>query len=179
MRCWGAVVLGLAVTTTAGAQVLMVGAAGTITNEINPESRPGESFHSNNTITPAFFVGVPASSDTLVRLRTFDLPHEQVVADGVAETHLRALTVGVDYLMQGAFGKTLFSGGLGGYKLDVSGSNPPAGLEDWEFGWFVGVGEWFAMTQHSQFTLELNYHNTNHPGRPQILSLSAGLAFTF
>ena len=179
MKVLGAAVLGLAFVTTAGAQVLTLGAAGTITNEINPESRPGQTTLSNNTITPSLFVGFPILNDTMVLLRAIDLPHEQVVGTSVVDSRLRGVTIGVDYLMLSVFGRTVFSGGIGGYKLDLEGSSPPPGVETWDFGWYVGVGEWFPMTRSSQLTLELDYHNTSHPGKPQILSLSVGLAFTF
>ncbi len=178
MKVWGAALLGLALVTTAEAQVLTLGAAGTVTMELNPDSRPGKSTLSNNAITPALFVGFPIQNDTMLRLRAIDLPHEQVVGSEVIDSHLRGVTVGVDYLMLSVLGRTVFSGGLGGYKLDLAGSNPPPGVETWDFGWYVGVGEWFPMTRRSQLTLELNYHRTSHADTPEILSLSLGLAFT-
>jgi hypothetical protein len=179
MRVWGAVLLGLAVVTTAEAQVLTVGAAGTITMEINPASRPGASTLSNNTITPSLFIGFPIEKDTIIRLQVVDLPHEQVVGNQVIDSRLRGVTVGVDYLMVSTFGRAVFSGGLGGYKLNLQGSNPPPGVESWDFGWYVGIGEWFPMSRRTQLTMELSYHNTTHSDKPQILSLAVGLAYTF
>jgi len=173
------VLLGLAFAGAAEAQVITLGAGGTITTEINPASRPGHSTLSNNSITPTVFIGFPISDDTMVRLRMVELPHEQVVGSDVLDSRLRGVTIGVDYLLVSDFGRTAFSGGLGGYKLELKGANPPPGIESWDFGWYLGVGEWFPMTKSSKLTVELAYHNTSHSDKPQILSLSLGLAFTF
>jgi hypothetical protein len=186
MRYLGVTVAAFLLAATAQAQLwksqsLVAGAAASTNWELSPESRPGQDTFHNTSIMPSAFVGVSVMGDTLVRLRLFDLPHEQVVGADVVDSRLRGATVGVDYVMVSVFGHTLFSGGLGTYKLDLEGS--PTGdakdLETWDFGWFVGVGEWVTMTKNTQFTFDLTYHRTAHPGTPQILSVSFGLAFLF
>ena len=185
MRHIGVAVVALLVTAAAQAQLgqspaIVVGAAGGTTFELSPESRPDEDWLHNGSISPSVFLGMPVMPDTLVRLRAFDLPREQVVGDAVVDSHLRGVTVGVDYLMVSTFGRTVFSGGIGSYELDLEGS-PAAGaeLETWEFGWFVGIGEWIPMTRRTHLTIDLTYHSTSHPSRPQLLSAALGLAFFF
>ena len=180
MRVLGVAVIGLLLAAAVQGQALVVGAAGGTTWELSPESRPTQDWLHNTSIAPSVFVGVAVSSDTLVRLRAFDLPREQVVGEAVVDSHLRGVVAGVDYLMKSAFGQTIFSGGIGSYKLDLEGSRPDAATyETWDFGWYVGVGEWIPMTRRSQLTFELAYHATAHPSKPQLLSASLGLAFTF
>lgn len=179
MRYVGAALIGLLLATAAHGQALVFGAAGMTTWEINPDSRPAEDWLHNSSVTPSVFVGVPITSDTMVRLRGFDLPRELRVGDEVFDSRLRGVTVGVDYLMMSVFGRTAFSGGIGGYELDVEGTPGAADLETWDFGWFVGIGEWIPMTRNCDLTFELAYHNTSHPGRPQLLSVSLGLALAF
>ena len=180
MRFLGVVVVGLLLAAAAQGQALVVGAAGGTTWELSPESRPDQDWLHNTSIAPSVFVGLPVSGDTLVRLRAFDLPREQVIGDDVVDSHLRGITVGVDYLMTSVFGRTVFSGGVGSYQLDLEGSRPDAAdLETWDFGWYVGVGEWIPMTRRTQLTFELAYHNTSHAAKPQLLSISLGLAFSF
>jgi hypothetical protein len=183
MRYLGVVATMLLLATAAQAQlwqskVLWLGGSGTITTEINPASRPGQSTLSNNTITPSFFVGFPILDDTIVRLSTIQLPHEELVGTDVYKTRLDGVTIGVDYLLLSFFGRTLFSGGLGSYNLKVQGGSPPPGIEGWDFGWYVGVGEWFPMSKKIQLTMNLNYNTTAHNARPQIVSFSLGLAFS-
>jgi hypothetical protein len=185
MRFLGVAVTALLAATAAQAQLwqsaaLVVGAAGAVTWELNPESRPDQDTLYHNSITPSLFVGIPVMGDTLVRLRALDLPTEMVVGETTTDSRLRGVVVGVDYMMVSVFGKTVFSGGLGSYQLDLEGS--PDGAEDletWDFGWYVGVGEWVPMTKRSQLTFELAYHTTAHPGKPQLLTASLGLAFSF
>jgi hypothetical protein len=185
MRYLGVAVMVVLAATAAQAQLwqsptAIAGAAGAVTWELNPESRPDQDTLYHNSITPSLFVGLPVMGDTLVRLRALDLPLEQVVGDTVMDGRLRGVVVGVDYFMVSTFGKTVFSGGLGSYQLDLEGS--PDGAEDietWDFGWYVGVGEWVQMTKKTALTFELAYHTTSHPGRPQLLSASLGLAVSF
>lgn len=179
MRVLGVVVLASILATAAHGQVVMLGAAGSISGELNPDSRPDEEWLGNTTIMPDLFVGFPILNDALVRLRALDLAHEQAVEGAVIDSRLRGVTIGVDYLLVSTFGRTVFSGGVGGYKLDLEGGGHPPDSEPWEFGWYVGIGEWFPMSKASRLTLELDYHNTAHPGRPQLLSLSVGMAFSF
>jgi hypothetical protein len=176
MKVGRAMLLATLVTGAAQAQMITFGAAGTVTTEINPASRPGSSTLSNNTVTPALFVGFPILDDTMVRLRAIDLPHEQLVGSTVYDSRLHGFTVGVDYMLLSYFGRTLFSGGIGGYQLDIRSSNPPPGVEGWDFGWYVGVGEWFPMSKATRLTIELTYNATSHPDNPQIVALSFGLA---
>jgi len=180
MRVLGVVVASVLLAAVAQGQMVVAGASGGVTWEINPDTRPDDNWLQNNSIAPSVFVGVPIMGDTLMRLRAFDLPREQAVGESVVDSRLRGVTVGVDYLMVSLFGKTVFSGGLGSYQLDIEGSSPElADLESWDFGWFVGIGEWIPMTRNSHITFDLTYHSTSHPGRPQLLSAAVGLAFYF
>jgi hypothetical protein len=186
MRYLGVAAAAMLLAAAAQAQLwksntLVVGASGATTWEINPEARPDKDTLHNTTIAPSVFVGVSLMGDTVVRLRAFDLPHHQMVGETVVDSRMRGVVVGVDYLMVSSFGHTVFSGGLGSYKLDLEGS--PVGeaedLETWDFGWYAGVGEWIPMTKRSQLTLEFAYHSTGHPDTPQFISASLGLAFAF
>jgi hypothetical protein len=185
MRYVGVAVVALLASAAADAQLwqsrmLSVGAAGAVSFELGPESRPDEDYVFHNSIMPSVFIGTPVMGDTLVRLRAFDLAHEQVIGEQVVDSRLRGVTVGVDYFMVSTFGRTLFSGGLGSYLLDLEGDPENADdIETWDFGWFVGVGEWITMTRKTQLTFELSYHSTNHPDTPQFLSAQLGLAYTF
>ena len=185
MRYLGVAVMALLAATAAQAQLwhsptLVVGGAGAVTWELSPESRPDQDAVFNNSIMPSLFVGLPVMGDTMVRLRALDLANEVVIGDTTSDSRLRGVVVGVDYFMVSTFGRTVFSGGLGSYKLDLEGS--PAGaeeLETWDFGWYVGVGEWVALSRNTRFTFELAYHTTSHPGRPQLVSAAFGLAYGF
>lgn len=183
MRYLGVAGAALLLAASAQAQLwqnrlLVVGAAGATTWELQPESRPGQDSLHNTTIAPSLFVGLPVMGDTLIRFQASDRPHEQVVGDSVADSRLRGLTVGVDYFMVSTFGRTTFSGGIGTFKLDLEGS--PAGgdsLETWDFGWYAGVGEWIPVSRKLMLTLEFAYTQTAHPGRPQFASAALGLAY--
>jgi hypothetical protein len=185
MRYLGVAVLALLTATAVQAQLwqsptLVVGAAGGVTWELGPESRPDQDTLYHNSITPSLFVGLPIMGDTMVRLRALDLPHELVIGDTTSDSRLRGVVVGVDYFMVSSFGRTVFSGGIGSYQLDLEGS--PAGaeeLETWDFGWYVGVGEWVPMTKRTRLTFELAYHSTQHPSSPQLLTVALGLAYGF
>lgn len=185
MRYLGVAVAALLLAASAQAQLwqsrtMSVGAAGAVSWELSPDSRPDQDYLYNNSIMPSLFVGLPVMGDTLVRLRAFDLAREQVVGADTVDSRLRGVVVGVDYFMISTFGRTVFSGGIGSYLLDLEGS--PAGaeeLETWDFGWYVGVGEWVPMTKDVQLTFELAYHRTSHPGTPQMLSVGLGLAYSF
>jgi hypothetical protein len=180
MRYLGVAVVALLLAAGAQGQLLWVGAAGGTTWQLQPESRPDQETLYNNSIMPSVFIGVPVMGDTLVRLRALDLPCEQVIGEDVVDSRLRGVVVGVDYLMMSVFGRTVFSGGIGSYKLDLEGSRPDAAdYETWDFGWYVGIGEWIPMTRRSQLTFELAYHTTSHPDTPQLLHVSLGLAFSF
>jgi hypothetical protein len=186
MRYLGVAVAALMLATGAQAQLwqsqsIVLGAAASTTWELNPESRPGQTAFHNTTIQPSVFAGVSVMSDTLIRLRLFDLPHEQVIGTNVVDSRMRGVAVGVDYLMLSVFGRTVLSGGVGTYKLDLEGNatGSDKNLETWDFGWFVGVGEWVPMSKNTNLTFEFAYHQTNHPDRPQFLNVSLGLAYSF
>jgi|WetSurMetagenome_2_1015567.scaffolds.fasta_scaffold47710_1 hypothetical protein len=186
MRYLGVAVMALLAASAAQAQLwqsptLVLGAAGGVTWELSPDSRPDQDTYYNNSIMPSLFVGLPVMGDTMVRLRALDLPHEVVTGDTTTDSRLRGVVVGVDYFMVSSFGRTVFSGGLGTYKLDLEGSptGDAAKLETWDFGWYVGVGEWVAMTKNTRLTFEIAYHTTAHPGRPQLVQAALGVAFGF
>jgi len=92
---------------------------------------------------------------------------------------LRAYTVGIDYIFKGAFGQTLISGGIGDYSLELQAKSPPDGVEQWRFGWYLGVGEWFQLSRRWRLTAEVKMHRSENYGNPIVVTALAGLAFAF
>jgi len=179
MRWMCATLLALAGATTASGQVLWAGlAAGTSWTWQAPTAPDQNFLHSSNG-APSAFLAFPLDEDTLVRLQAADLPFEPVI-DGVGwPGKLRAYTVGLDYAFKGVFGQFLISGGLGSYGLRLQAQHPPAAVEERKFGWYLGVGEWFQLTQRWRVTAEVKMHRAQNLGNPIVVAATAGLAFAF
>jgi hypothetical protein len=180
MRWWGALVAAvLCGVGSAGAQVLWVGAGLGTTWDIQPSSAASRSLVHNSGSTPTVFVAFPLDSDTLFRIRGVDLPHKAEVDGTAVDSHLRGLTAGIDYFFPSTVSQTSISGGIGGYKLDLVSRHASSSVETWEFGFYLGMGEWFNLSRRTRAVLELNWHHTSHQGTPNILALTASLAIAF
>lgn len=179
MRVACVLLVALAAAGAADAQLLWVGGGASKSWEYDPVSEPDRSWLGSSGLNPTLFVGVPLADDTLVRLRAFDLPYRAPVGETVSDAHLRGVTAAVDYFFKGPLGETAFSAGIGSYQLDLSGVAPPPGVEGWEFGWFVGVGEWFTVTRQGRVIVDITMHKTQHPGSPAIVALAASFAVAF
>jgi hypothetical protein len=71
------------------------------------------------------------------------------------------------------------SAGLGSYKLNLKGKNPPPGSDDSKLGWYLGVGEWFNVARRWKVTTELAVNRTQHSEKPAIYTANVGLAVGF
>jgi hypothetical protein len=172
----------LAVLACAGAasgQVLWAGLAAGTSWEWQAPTAPNQNFLHSTEGAPSAFVAFPIDEDTLLRLQACDLPHEPVIGGAGWPGHLRAYTVGIDYLFSDDLGHYLFSGGLGAYHLSLQAKHPPAGVEQSKFGWYLGVGQWFTLSRRSRVTAELTMHHTSHADTPTVVAITAGLAFAF
>ena len=89
------------------------------------------------------------------------------------------LALGVDYFLEDYLGEAVLSAGFGRYQLDLQAQQPPEGLEDGKFGWYVSVGQWFAITRRSRITLDITVDRCTVPNDPVLFSLNAALAFSF
>lgn len=179
MRWMCASLLALASASAASGQILWAGLASGTSWTWQAPTAPDQNFLRGSGTAPAAFLGFPLGDDTLVRLQVADLPYEPVF-DGVGwPGRLRAYTVGVDYFFFGVFGKALVSAGLGAYSLKLQAQQPPAGMEETEFGWNFGVGEWFQLSRRWRLTAEVRMHRTQNNGNPTIVTATAGLAFAF
>jgi hypothetical protein len=175
-----AALLALASASTAGGQVLWAGLAAGTSWTWEAPTAPDQNFLHSSEGAPSAFVAFPFyEGDSLVRLQVADLPFEPAI-DGVGwPGRLRAYTVGVDYFFRGVFGQFLVSGGLGSYELNLQAQNPPDGVEQWAFGWYLGVGEWFQLSRRWRLTAEVKMHSTQNYGDPTVVTATAGLAFAF
>jgi hypothetical protein len=179
MRWTVAALLVLACASAASGQILWAGAAAGTSWEWQAPTAPDQNFLHSSDGAPAAFVAFPIDNETLLRLQVCDLPHD-VMVDGQAWSgHLRGYTVGVDYMFPGVFGQTVFSGGLGAYQLDLKSHHPPAGVENTEFGWYLGVGEWFVVSRRARVTAQITMHRASFRDTPIIVAATGGLAFSF
>ena len=89
------------------------------------------------------------------------------------------LTLGVDYVFTGTFGRTLLSAGVGSYRMELEAAQPPPDSEKAAFGWYVGVGEWFQLFRTTWLTTEIAMHRTNHEDTPVVVSAAVGLTVSF
>ncbi len=177
MRWTVAAVLALGVASAASGQVAWVGASWGASWEWQSAAAPDRSFYHSSEAAPAAFLAFPLEEDTLLRIRAAELPHVKVI-DGVAwEGRYRALTAGIDYFLGGGLGKSVFSAGVGSYKLELKARQAPAGLDESKLGWYVGVGEWFVLSRHTRITAEVAMNRTQHDDRPTIVTANLGLAF--
>lgn len=116
--------------------------------------------------------GVSLDKDAILRLRGVELR----MGDASGAT-VRGLALGVDYFFPGVVGEALFSAGLGGYQLKLPQprrEEPDHGR--WELGYYLGIGEWFAISRRMRLTVEVSWDRSRHAGTPTILSAMAGLA---
>ena len=165
--------------SAANGQVLWAGLAAGTSWEWQAPTAPDQNFLHSTDGAPAAFVAFPIENDTLLRLQVCDLPHEVAINGLGWPGRLRSYTVGVDYLFPAALGQTLFSAGLGAYRLDLKSKHPPAGVEESRFGWYVGVGEWFTVTRRTRVTAELTMHRASFREPPIIVAATVGLAVSF
>ncbi len=161
------------------AQVLTVGAAGGATWELHAEAGGERTFLRGDDLASAVFVGFHIDEMTLLRLQVRDLPRTAVVDGTPWEARIRAYTVGVDYFFRGVFGEAVFSGGIGAYGQDMAGEHEPSDVATSEFGWYLGVGEWFPLSNRAAVTVEVTMDRTDHAGSPELLTGTVGLAFRF
>jgi hypothetical protein len=179
MRWVCSVLVGLAAVGAAEAQVLWVGGAAATTWEVDAAWAGNERFAASDEIAPVLFVAFPLSDETFVRLQGADLPRSITSGGEAWDGRLRALTLGVDYFFRGTFGQTLLSAGVGSYRMDLEATQPPLGSETAEFGWYVGIGEWFQLLNSTWVTAEIAMHRTNHDDTPVVISAALGLSVSF
>ena len=179
MRWMCAALCALGTASAANAQTAWVGASWGTSWEWKAASAPGTNFLHSSDGAPAAFFALRLDEDILFRLKAAEIPHAKMI-DGVAwGGRYRAYTAGVDYIMNGTFGDAVVSGGLGSYQFEFKARNYPQGTNDSKFGWYVGVGEWFALTKRSRVTAEITMNRTQHAERPTLYTANVGLAIGF
>jgi hypothetical protein len=169
----------LLIATAAHAQVVWVGAEGGVSWEYKPDTHPGKTWLQGHDNAYALFVGLPVDDDTVVRLSAFTIPHDTLYQDEAWQGSFRAYTVGVDYFVDGSFGRTVLSAGVGQYNLHAVAKNPPPDLEKGSFGWYLGVGEWFRLGRRTRITAEVTMHRPDSRDRPVLVAAMAGFALSF
>ncbi len=118
------------------------------------------------------FAAIPLDRDAVLRLRGAELS----LGDRDGST-MRTLGLGVDYFFPGVVGDALVSAGIGGYRLDVPPSKAGESADGaWELGWYLGIGEWFALSRHVRLTVEVSWERTRHSGTPTMVAAMAGIA---
>jgi hypothetical protein len=178
-RCWCAVLVSLLWVGVSTAQELVwVGAGAGGTWEFNSPVSPGTNLTRHSGASPAVFVALPITDDTLFRVRAAELEHPVQFVNTTLDGSIRAYTVGVDYFMQGVFGKASFSGGVGAYQqvLETSGYKE---LAVTKVGWYVGIGEWFELTRRTRIVAEVTYHRSDHFDKPNLLTPTVSFAVSF
>jgi len=171
--------LTIVAASVASAQVLVVGAAGGATWELYAEADDEQTFLRGDDLASAAFVAFFIDDFRLLRLQVRTLPRTAMVDGTPWDSRVRAYTVGVDYFFQGVFGEGAFSGGIGAYEQDMAGEHEPAGVATTEFGWYVGIGEWFHLSRRTDITVELTMDRTGHDDSPVLFTGTVGLAFRF
>lgn len=179
MRWVCSLLVGLAVAGAAEAQVLWVGGAAAKTWEVDAAWAGGDTFASGEGVAPIVFVSFPLYEDTLVRIQGVELPRSVAFGGEAWDGKLRGLTLGVDYVFTGTFGRTLLSAGVGSYRMELEAAQPPPDSEKAAFGWYVGVGEWFQLFRTTWLTTEIAMHRTNHEDTPVVVSAAVGLTVSF
>lgn len=169
----------LAVVGTAQAQVAWVGASAGTSWEYKADSATDRTWKHRNDPVPQVFVAMPLEDATLVRLRVAEIPYELRLPTGHATCTLRSYTLGVDYMIDSVLGEAVFSAGVGGYRLVVDKGVAPSEFQTTKFGYYVGAGEWYALTKRLRLTAEVTLHRTENAGTPSIVTATAGLAFSF
>jgi hypothetical protein len=180
MRWIGTIaLLALAAAAPVHGQVLWLGAADGTSWEYQAQTAPGQDFSHNNQQAASVFVAFPIESDTLIRLGAANVPHNVLIDGHAWGGHLRAYTIGADYLIRSVYGQSVLSAGLGSYGQELQARNPPPGFNDTKVGWYLGVGEWFNVLPRMRVTAEIKAHRTHHQGTTTVFVASAGLAVWF
>lgn len=182
MRWTRTAAVGLAaglLAAAAQAQVLWVGAGLGGAWEYEPDSEPGRTWSSGESDAATFFLGVPIDDDVTVRVAATDVPYQTVFAGEAWPGRFRAYTLGVDYFFTGVFGRAVVSAGAGQYGFNAAAQRPPDGLEARDFGWYVGLGEWFPLTRRSVVSVELALHRPDTDAAPSLVTGLVGLVVSF
>lgn len=79
----------------------------------------------------------------------------------------------------GGLGETVFSAGLGGYRLDTDTEIVPKSMQATKLGYYIGVGEWFTLSRRWRLVGEVAMHRSENEGTPTIVTATAGVAFQF
>ena len=172
------VILGVA-ATAANAQAVWVGAGLGTSWEYEPQTVTNTTWLHRTANAPTIFAAFPMDQDAQVRISASDVPYDALHDGLVFDGKFRALTAGVDYFFAGAFGRFVFGGGIGDYKLDLAAKQPPAGVEKSYFGWYLSTGEWFQLTRRSRIIVEITMHRPSSPGHPSLFTAVAGVALGF
>lgn len=173
------VVLLVAAAGVAEAQVIWVTAGAGTSFEISPTSEPDETWLHRGDVVPSLSLGLSVNEDLHVRLRATELPYDAPAAGQVWPARFGAVTVGADYFFKGVLGRAVFTGGIGWYDLNLKAQVPPPDVEEGNFGWYLGVGEWFEITSRVKGLLELTLDNPGSEGNPMLLTATLGVAVTF
>lgn len=179
MRWLCAVLAMVAVVSAAEAQLVWVGAGSGISWEWKPDSDPGRDWVTRTDAVPYVFVGFPVDRETLFRVRAVQLPYDAPIGGEAYRARLRGYTAGVDYFMTGVFGEAVFSAGVGGYHLEVRDAGAPGDQTSTRFGWYLGIGEWFQISERIRVTAEVQGHRTGHAGKPTLVTAQVGVAVSF
>jgi hypothetical protein len=178
MRILCAVVFALS-ASVAGAQMVLIGVGGGVTWEVDAEAAPDSDWNRGDDASVTFALGAHLTEDTVVRAQLRDLSRTTLVGGAPWNGRIRAYTIGTDYLVPGTFGEACFSGGIGAYRLDLAGENGPDGVETDEFGWYVGIGEWFRVSRYGRIIGEIVMDRTGHEGSPTLVTANLMLAIQF
>lgn len=171
-----AVVLGAG---AAQAQVVWAGAAFGASWEYQPDTDPGATWLRGDGNALSLFVGVPIDNDVVLRLAATDVPYDAPFAGEAWPGRFRAYTLGIDYFFPGAFGRALIAAGAGQYNFLAQAQQPPNDLETSDFGWYLGVGEWFALTRRSVISVELAMHRPDSDAKPVLVTGMVGVVVSF
>jgi len=163
----------------AQAQILWIGAGAGSTWSYEPDTAPGETLAHSRTTAPMVFAAIPLTEDTLLRLRAQTLPADTLHNGEAWPGKVQVITLGVDYFLEDYLGEAVLSAGFGRYRLDLQAKQPPEGLEDGKFGWYLGVGQWFPISLRSRFILEATLDRCTVPNDPVLVTLTAALTFSF
>jgi hypothetical protein len=180
MRWVVAVVLVLvAAVGVTQAQIAWVGGGVGTSFEYQAQANPDKTWTHRIDTTPFLFVALPIAEGTSLRLSAGEIPYNVVLLTGPASGKLRRFTLGIDYTFEGRFADTVFSAGIGGYGLNADTGTVPKSMQKNKFGYYVGVGEWFTLSQRWRLVGEVTMHRTENVGKPTLVAGQVGLAFSF
>jgi hypothetical protein len=169
-------VLSMAGVAQAQTQVAWVGAAAGRSWEYHPATQPGSTWLEGDVHDIAFSIDLPLDTDTVFCVSTFRLPHATEAVGQAWAGRFRAYTVGIDYFFPGSFGRAFFSGGAGQYTYRADSGAASKSIEASNFGWYVGVGEWFRLGRRFSLTTEVDMHRPSSADRPTLVSGLVGLS---